>query len=126
MSKQLLIVDDDPITREMMGGFFRGKGYFVFLAENGKEALHLLREEKIDLVISDYQMPGMDGKELVLRINKFRPSLPLILITGRSFWEGSDASFPEHLYGYFPKPVDLMRLEASIAQALGNDCLVLQ
>jgi two-component system response regulator GlrR len=120
---QLLIADDDSTTREMMGAFFRGKGYFVFLAENGEEALHLLGEEKIDLLISDYRMPGMDGKELVRRINTFRPSLPVILITGRSFWEGADASFPGHLYGYFPKPVDLMLLEASIAHALGNACL---
>jgi DNA-binding NtrC family response regulator len=117
---QLLIADDDSATREMMGAFFREKGYFVFLAENGEEALHLLGEEKIDLVISDYQMPGMDGRELVRRINRFHPSLPIILITGRSFQEGTDASFLEHLYGYFPKPVDLMLLEASIAQALGN------
>jgi CheY-like chemotaxis protein len=117
---QLLITDDDPATREMMGAFFREKGYFVFFAENGEEALHLLGEEKIDLVISDYQMPGMDGRELVRRINNFHPSLPIILITGRSFQEGTDASFLEHLYEYFPKPVDLMLLEASIAQAPGN------
>jgi len=122
---QLLIADDDSATREMMGAFFKEKGYFVFLAENGEEGLRLLGEEKIDLVISDYQMPGMDGRELVRRINKFHPSLPVILITGRSFQEGTVASFLEHLYGYgyFPKPVDLMLLEASIAQALGNACL---
>jgi CheY-like chemotaxis protein len=72
---QLIIVDDDSATREMMGAFFREKGYLVFLAENGEEALYLLGEEKIDLVNSDYQMPGMDGKELVRRINKVRPPL---------------------------------------------------
>jgi CheY-like chemotaxis protein len=67
---QLLIADDDSATQEMMGAFFRGKGYFVFLAENGKEALHFLQEKKNNLVISDYQMPEMDGKELVRRINQ--------------------------------------------------------
>ena len=117
---QRLIADDDSATREMMGAFFREKGYFVFLAENRKEALHLLGEEKIDLVISDYQMPRMDGKELVGRISKFHPSLPVILITGRSLSEGRDSSFLDHLYGYFPKPVDLKLLEVSIAKALGN------
>jgi DNA-binding NtrC family response regulator len=120
---QLLIADDDSATREMMGGFFREKGYFVFLAENGEEALHLLGEEKIDLVISDYQMPGMDGRELIRRINKFHPSLPVILITGRPFSEGADPSFLEYFFGYFSKPVDLVLLEISIAKALGNACL---
>lgn len=120
---QLLIADDDSATREMMGVFFRGKGYFVFLAEDGEEALHLLGEERIDLVISDYQMPGMDGRELVRQINRFHPSLPVILITGKSLREGTDSSSLGHLYGYFPKPVDLMLLEISIAKALGNACL---
>ena len=72
---QLIIVDDDSATREMMGAFFREKVYFVFLAKNGEEALHLLGEEKIDLVISDYQMPGTDGKELVRRVKRIHPSL---------------------------------------------------
>jgi DNA-binding NtrC family response regulator len=122
-TNHLLIADDDAVNREMMGAFFKEKGYFVFLAENGEEALRLLGEEKIDLVISDYQMPGMDGRELVRRINKFHPSLPVILITGRPFSEGADASFLGHLYGNFPKPVDLMLLGISIAKALGNACL---
>jgi len=120
---RLLIADDDSVTWEMMRGFFRQKGYFVFLAENGEEAMRLLGEERIDLVISDYQMPGMDGKELVHRINIFQPSLPVILITGRTFWEGTDASSLGHLYGYFSKPVDLMLLEISIGKALENACL---
>ena len=117
---QLLIADDDSATREMMGGFFTEKGYFVFLAGDGEEALRFLGQEKIDLVIADYQMPRMDGKELVGRISKFHPSLPVILITGRSLSEGRDSSFLDHLYGYFPKPVDLKLLEVSIAKALGN------
>jgi DNA-binding NtrC family response regulator len=120
---QLLIADDDSTFREMMEAFFREKGYFVFLAENEDEALCLLGEEKIDLLFSDYQMPGMDGKELIRRINKFHPSLPVVLITGRSLGKGRDASIFEHVYGYFPKPVDLMLLEISIAKALGNACL---
>jgi len=118
----LLIADDDPATRQLMGGFFTEKGYFVFLAKNGKEALRLLGQEQIDLVITDYQMPEMDGIELVRRINEFLPSLPVILMTGRSFGEGMEHSFLEHLYGYFFKPVDLMLLEISITKALGNVC----
>jgi CheY-like chemotaxis protein len=120
---QLLIADDDPATREMMGGFFTEKGYFVFLAGDGEEALKFLAQKKIDLVIADYQMPRMDGKELVGRISKFHPSLPVILITGRSLRQGRENSFLDHLYGYFLKPVDLKLLERSIVKVLGNTCL---
>jgi DNA-binding NtrC family response regulator len=123
MSKKLLIVDDDPATRGMMGGFFREKGYIVSLAKNGEEAMHLIKEKPIDLIISDYQMPGMDGGELARWIYEFRPSLPVILITGRPFCERTKTSYLEGLQGYFSKPVDLMLLEISIAKALGNACL---
>jgi two-component system NtrC family response regulator len=116
----LLIVDDDPVTREMMGAFFMEKGYFVFLAKNGEEALHLLGEEQIDLVITDYQMPEMDGKELVGRMNKICPFIPVILITGLSVSGGEDALFFKHFYDFFIKPVDLGLLEMSIAKALGE------
>jgi CheY-like chemotaxis protein len=116
---QILIADDDSATREMMGGFFSEKGYFVFLAGDGEEALKLLEEERIDLVIADYQMPRMNGKELIGRINKFHPFLPVILITGRLLREGGDNAFLDHLHGHFPKPVDLKLLELSIAKALG-------
>jgi CheY-like chemotaxis protein len=76
----------------------------VFLAGDGEEALKLLGEERINLVIADYQMPRMDGKELVGRINKFHPSLPVILITGRSLWEGGAIHFWIIFMGISPSP----------------------
>ena len=116
----LLIVDDDPVTREMMGAFFMAKGYFVFLAKNGEEALHLLGEEQIDLVITDYKMPGLDGSQLVRRMNKICPFIPVILITGLSVSGGEDALFLKHFYDFLIKPMDLRLLEMSIAKALGE------
>jgi DNA-binding NtrC family response regulator len=120
----LLIVDDDPVTREMMGAFFMGKGYFVFLAKNGEEALHLLGEEQIDLVITDYQMPEMDGKELVGRMNKISSFIPVILITGLSVSGGEDALFLKHFCDFFTKPVDLAFLEMAVAKALGEPRII--
>lgn len=117
---QLLVVDDDRVTREMMRGFFSRKGYFVFLAENGEEALHMLGEEEIDLVITDYQMPVMDGKELICRIYKSYPSLPVILTTGGRLCGVEEAPFLKRLFDFFIKPVDLAFLETSVAKALGE------
>ena len=119
----LLIVDDDPVTREMMDAFFMEKGYFVFLAKNGEEALHLLGEEQIDLVITDYRMPEMDGRELVGRMNNICPLIPVILITGLLVSGGEDALFLKHFYDFFIKPVDLRLLEMSIAKALGESSM---
>jgi DNA-binding NtrC family response regulator len=117
---QLLIVDDDPVTREMMRGFFLRKRYFVFLAENGEEALHILGEEEIDLVITDYQMPVMGGKELIRRIYKSYPRLPVILTTGWRLCGVEEASLLKRLFDFFIKPVDLAFLEMSVAKALGE------
>jgi DNA-binding NtrC family response regulator len=117
---QLLIVDDDPVTTEMTRGFFLRKWYSVSLAENGEEALHILGKEEIDLVITDYQMPVTDGKELIRRIYKSHPSLPVILITSWRLCGVEEAPFLKRLFDFISKPVDLAFLEMSVAKALGE------
>jgi CheY-like chemotaxis protein len=61
---------------------FEFMGYSVLTAESGKEALELLRSKKVDAVVVDYMMPGMDGEETARRIRKIRPNLPIVLSSG--------------------------------------------
>ena len=83
MEKQkILIVDDDEGVRDMLADFFRTLGYQPVLACNGREALSLLEQHDVLLVISDIKMPVMDGIEMLRRIKKKRGDLDVILITG--------------------------------------------
>ena len=80
----LLCVDDDPGIRELYEAMLGSHGYEVLLAEGGYEALNLFRSRKkeIDAVISDYEMPGMNGAQLAAELKRYDPDIPVIVISG--------------------------------------------
>ena len=82
-SSRILVVDDQRANVEMMAGVLRGRGYSVFTALNGEQALEQVREVRPDLVVSDILMPGMDGYELCrrLRASSDTALLPVVLVT---------------------------------------------
>jgi CheY-like chemotaxis protein len=63
-TRKILVVDDDPIIRDMMADIMDFEGYTISIARNGFEALHMLRSDEEYLVFLDIMMPGMGGKEL--------------------------------------------------------------
>jgi len=77
---RILVVDDSPTTRTILRNVFTAAGYFIRTATDGVDALERLRSEPIDLVVSDVEMPRMDGFELTRQI-KARHLLPVILVT---------------------------------------------
>ena len=66
--KKILLVDDDPAIRKMLGILLTGEGYQVLLAINGSESIQVVRAAEIDLVLLDLNMPGMDGWEAFERL----------------------------------------------------------
>ena len=81
MSK-VLVVDDEPNIREVVGLYLRREGYAVVSATDGEEALGLFRRERPDLVVLDLILPGMDGIEVCRRMREER-RVPLIMLTAR-------------------------------------------
>ncbi len=81
--KKILVVDDSRATREVVSGLLKGAGYDVVTAEDGLQALRLLSRESFDLVVTDINMPGMDGYELTKTIRETPrlKSLPVIMLT---------------------------------------------
>jgi CheY-like chemotaxis protein len=80
---RLLVVDDEPLVREIVSQQLEAEGYAVMTAANGREALAILDAgEEVDLIISDFSMPVMDGVALVGEVQRRRPKLPAILLTG--------------------------------------------
>ena len=82
---RILLVDDSLTTRSLERSILESAGYEVVVAADGEEALAALREQQVDLVISDVEMPRMDGFELTERLRRSRrmARLPVILVTGR-------------------------------------------
>jgi CheY-like chemotaxis protein len=80
----LLCVDDDPRIRELYEAMLGSHGYEVLVAEGGYQALNLFlsKTKEIDAVISDYEMPGMNGAQLAAELKRYDPEIPVIVISG--------------------------------------------
>ena len=70
MGKKLLVVDDDYAIRSFLEEVLKDAGYRVEKADNGKSALKILESQKIDLIISDLKMPGIDGLQLLTAVKE--------------------------------------------------------
>ena len=82
LGRHLLLVEDNPLEATHMRRLISDNGYVVDIASNGLDALDQMRVRPPSVVITDLQMPEMDGLELVERIQEEFPSVPVILITG--------------------------------------------
>ena len=78
----LLCVDDDPNGLDLKKTILEKNGYGVLTARGGKEALRVFRQNRVDLVLVDYEMQGMKGDEVSLRIKAENPHTPVILHSG--------------------------------------------
>ena len=79
---RILIVDDAKAIRDALLNIFSVMGFKVDVASNGNEGLNLFSKNSFDLVITDLQMPGMDGWNVAFRIKDKSPNTPVVLITG--------------------------------------------
>ena len=79
--RTILLVDDDTNYLEAMALLLENEGHRVLRSTDGEQALRLLRENSIDLLLLDYYMPGMTGEEVVVRLREFNPFVQVILQT---------------------------------------------
>jgi DNA-binding NtrC family response regulator len=107
---RILVVDDESSQRELIGGFLRKQGHEVFLAGSGAEALARVRETRVDLVLSDFRMPGMSGIELLRAVKAVNPEIPFILVTAYGTVETAVQAMQEGAADYLTKPLDLEEL----------------
>ena len=84
----VLVVDDDPNVLEVLAGILREPGYTVLTARDGYEAIGLLADRHVDLMITDMRMPGLDGAELGVQAKVMRPYIHIIYITGYAEFAG--------------------------------------
>ena len=82
-TKTLLVVDDDRATLNLYRAGLKGlQGFKILMAHDGAEALEMLRQEPVDVLVTDLSMPVMDGFNLIAKVSRFYPQVPVIVMTG--------------------------------------------
>ena len=118
MSYKIMIVDDEPANLRLLERLFR-QGYEVITAESGEEALRLLTQHDVALLITDQRMPGMTGVELLKHTAAMRPHMVRIILTGYTDVETLvEAINSGHVYKYVTKPWNNEDLRQTVNRAL--------
>ena len=112
----ILVVEDDAPLREALGDTLDLAGYSVMLAADAGEALSWLEKGQPGLVLSDVQMPGMDGHALLRNLKLRRPEIPVLLMTAYGQIERAVEAMREGAADYLPKPFEPERLLAAVAR----------
>ncbi len=121
----LLVVDDDPAIRLLNRLILENEGYDILEAEDGQEAIKVLRRGEfgmvVELIITDLNMPKVDGFESIAMFQQEYPSIPVIVLTGIDDREVKISFMRRGVSDYLEKPVDARTLIASVAHAINND-----
>jgi DNA-binding NtrC family response regulator len=118
--KKILIIDDNKLILKTLKATLSKAGYAIIEAEDGENGLLLVRSEHPDLVITDYQMPGIDGLEVLSEINKLKINLPVILLTGFGDIVLTIKSIQLGAFDYLEKPFSPVQLLSTIQLALNS------
>jgi two-component system, probable response regulator PhcQ len=105
MRPTILLVDDEPNVRKALMRVFAEGGYRIFTTSNSDQALRILQEHRIDVIISDERMPGITGVQLLKIVREFAPETIRIILTGEASLESAIAAINEgEIFRFLVKP----------------------
>ncbi|MBN1550232.1 sigma-54-dependent Fis family transcriptional regulator [bacterium] len=116
-SIRILIVDDEPNMRRILSASLKQEGYSTYLAGNGIEALEILSQTAVHVVITDLKMPQLDGMQLLSEINARFPDIPVIVITAHGTIENAVEAMKRGAFEYILKPFEMDELRLIVSKA---------
>ena len=126
MKFTILVIDDEKNIREGLAADFEMDGYNVKIAANGDEGLDFLSKGDIDLVITDLRMPGTSGEDVLKKVTREMPGIPVIVLTGHGSIDAAVSAMQNGAYDFLTKPLNLNHLELVVKRALKGRELSLQ
>lgn len=115
MEKQeILVVDDDQHLRMVLHQTLEASGYLVQIAESGEEALSVLKERPVDLIVTDLMMPGIKGTELIKKAREIYPELGAIVITAYGTIERAVEAMQNGAFDFITKPFSISQIESRV------------
>jgi len=115
----ILIVDDEKNYPRILSAVLEEEGFETFCANSGYEALEILKNIDVDLVLTDMKMPKMDGIELLGKIKEKDKDLPVIMMTAHGTVDKAVEAMQKGAYSYILKPFDNNRLILYVNKAIG-------
>jgi DNA-binding NtrC family response regulator len=123
---KMLVVDDDEIVREVIISLLNSEGYTVRSAGNGLDAIHILKTEIINMVITDLRMPGADGIEVLKEALKLDPDRAVIILTAYGTLDTALKAIREGAYDYMTKPFKMEEMIIRVNNAYERTLLVIK
>jgi two-component system nitrogen regulation response regulator NtrX len=120
MASDILVVDDEADIRELVSGILEDEGHKTRLAKDSDEALQAVEQRRPSLIILDIWLQGskLDGLEVLARVKKQHPDLPVVIISGHGNIETAVMAIKRGAYDYIEKPFKADRLVVITARAL--------
>jgi len=115
---KLLLVEDEQIQRESLAGYLRRQGHSVLAAGEPDKALQILQDEAVDIVLSDFKMPGLNGIQLLEKVKEFNPEIAMVLMTAYGTIPDAVKAMRLGAWDYLTKPIDLDELDFILSRAL--------
>ena len=118
---RILLVEDDFEMRRLLTDELLDEGYQISEAVDGEDAVSKLAQEEFDLVITDLVMPRLSGLDLLTKMKKTCPSVPVILITAFGDWSSLTQAYEKGAIDYICKPFKMKDLKDAIQKALKKE-----
>jgi DNA-binding NtrC family response regulator len=118
MSKRALVIDDDLATLDLMRFHLKSENFEVETAANGNKGLEFVEEGEFDIILTDLNMPGIDGIEMVRKCKEIAPNTEIIMVTGEGSATKAVEATKAGAFYYVEKPVDLEELTLLIDKAI--------
>ncbi|MFA5941338.1 MAG: response regulator, partial [Sinimarinibacterium sp.] len=113
---RVLVVDDEENMRRVLEIMLARRGYKTLSAANGREAFELIKDQAVDLVISDLRMPEMNGIELLRKLREAGNAVPLVMITAQGSIESAVEAMRLGACDYLLRPFDVETLDLAISR----------
>ena len=119
-SGRVMVIDDEKIVGDMARLSLEKDGYEVETFLNAEPALKRLETKKFDVVVTDLKMKGIDGMEVLNTVRSLYPGTQVIMITAFANLDSAIEAMRGDVFDFFPKPVKIKELKASIERAVGK------
>jgi two-component system NtrC family response regulator len=124
LSFSVVVIDDDSAQREILSGFLKKEGCQVFACESGEKGVQEIEKRYVDVVITDFRMPGMNGLEVLKQVKQLNPEIQVIILTAYGTVEDAVTAMQTGAWDYLSKPVDLEELELKLKKLANHRTLL--